>query len=43
MKITQKLKEETRELHEQVDAQSLAKQIVDHSIDLETHKCYKII
>lgn len=36
--MIQRLKEETRELHEQVEAQNLAKQIMDHSIDLETYK-----
>ncbi len=38
MEIIQRLKLETRELHEQVEAQNLAKQIMDHSIDLETYK-----
>ncbi len=38
MEMIQKLKEKTRELHEQVEAQNLAKQIMDHSIDLETYK-----
>ena len=32
------LKEETRELHEQIEDQNLAKQIMDHSIDLPTYK-----
>lgn len=36
--MIQKLREGTRELHEQVEAQNLAKQILDHSIDLETYK-----
>lgn len=36
--MIQRLKEETRELHAEVEAQSLAKQIMDHSIDLETYK-----
>ncbi len=38
MEMIQRLKEETRELHQQVEAQNLAKQIMDHSIDLETYK-----
>jgi heme oxygenase (biliverdin-IX-beta and delta-forming) len=38
MEMIQRLKEETRELHEQVEAQNLARQIMDHSIDLETYK-----
>ena len=38
MEMIQRLKEATRELHEQVEAQNLAKQIMDHSIDLETYK-----
>lgn len=36
--MIQRLKEETRELHEQVEEQNLAKQIMDHSIDPETYK-----
>lgn len=32
------LKEETRELHEQIEDQNLAKKIMDHSIDLPTYK-----
>ncbi|MGM1057543.1 MAG: biliverdin-producing heme oxygenase [Bacteroidota bacterium] len=36
--MIQRLREETRKLHEQVEAQNLAKQIMDHSIDLETYK-----
>ncbi len=36
--MIKRLKEETRDLHEQVEAQNLAKQIMDHSIDLETYK-----
>ena len=38
MEMIQKLKEKTHELHEQVEAQNLANQIMDHSIDLETYK-----
>lgn len=38
MKMIKRLKEETRELHEQIEAQNLAGQIMDHSIDLETYK-----
>lgn len=36
--MIKKLKEETRELHEQIEDKNLAKQIMDHSIDLETYK-----
>lgn len=36
--MIQRLKEETRELHERVEEQNLAKQIMDHSINLETYK-----
>lgn len=36
--MIQRLKEATRELHEQVETQNLAMQIMDHSIDLETYK-----
>lgn len=36
--MIQRLKEATRELHEQVEADNLANQIMDHSIDLETYK-----
>lgn len=38
MEMIQRLKEVTRELHKQVEAQNLAKQIMDHSIALETYK-----
>lgn len=38
MEMIQRLKEETRELHEQVEEQNLANQIMNHSIDLETYK-----
>ncbi|MCX2839549.1 biliverdin-producing heme oxygenase [Salinimicrobium sp. MT39] len=38
MKIIEKLKEETRELHEQIEDKNLARQIMDHSIDLTTYK-----
>lgn len=38
MKIIQRLKEETRSLHEQIEEQNLAKQIMDHSIEVETYK-----
>lgn len=38
MEMIKKLKEETRELHEQVEEQNLAKQIMNHSIDLATYK-----
>lgn len=36
--MIKRLKEETRQLHEKVEEQNLAKQIMDHSIDLETYK-----
>lgn len=36
--MIQRLKEETRELHEQVEEENLAKRIMDHSIDPETYK-----
>ncbi len=36
--MIKKLKEETRELHEQIEEQNLAKRIMDHSIDLPTYK-----
>ncbi len=36
--MTEKLKEETRELHEQIEDKNLARQIMDHSISLETYK-----
>lgn len=36
--MIKKLKEETRELHERIEDQNLAKQIMDHTIDLETYK-----
>lgn len=36
--MIQRLRVETRELHEEVEAQNLAKQIMDHSIDLDTYK-----
>ncbi len=36
--MIQRLKEETRALHAEVEAQNLARQIMDHSIDLETYK-----
>ncbi|WP_209309937.1 biliverdin-producing heme oxygenase [Salinimicrobium oceani] len=36
--MIQRLKEETRELHEQVEGQNLAKLIMNHSMDLETYK-----
>lgn len=36
--MIQKLKEETRELHEQIEDENLAQQIMDHSIDRETYK-----
>ena len=36
--MIQKLKEETRELHEQIEGKNLAKRIMDHSIDVETYK-----
>lgn len=38
MKMIKILKEETRELHEQIEDQNLAKKIMDHSIDLPTYK-----
>ena len=38
MMMTTKLKEETRELHDQIEEKNLAKQIMDGSIDLETYK-----
>lgn len=38
MEMIQRLKEETRELHEQIEDKNLARQIMDHSIDLETYK-----
>lgn len=38
MELIKKLKEETRVLHEQIEEQNLAKQIMDHSIDVETYK-----
>lgn len=36
--MIKKLKEETRELHEQIEDQNLAKHIMDQSIDLPTYK-----
>lgn len=36
--MIEKLKEETRELHEQIEDKNLARQIMNHSIDLETYK-----
>lgn len=36
--MTEKLKAETRELHEQVERENLARFIMNHSIDLETYK-----
>ena len=36
--MIKKLKEETRDLHEQIEEQNLAKRIMDHSIDLSTYK-----
>lgn len=36
--MIQRLKEETRELHEQVEEENLAKYIMDHSMDLPTYK-----
>lgn len=36
--MIQRLKEETSELHEQIEGVNLAKQIMDHSIDLDTYK-----
>lgn len=38
MEMLKKLKEETRILHEQIEAQNLARRILDHSIDLDTYK-----
>lgn len=38
MKMITRLKEETRVLHEEIEEQNLAKQIMDHSIDMETYK-----
>jgi heme oxygenase len=38
MKIIEKLKEETRELHEQIEDKNLAQKIMNHSIDLTTYK-----
>ncbi|MCC8358980.1 biliverdin-producing heme oxygenase [Salinimicrobium sediminilitoris] len=38
MKMIEKLKKETRELHEQIEEKNLAKHILDHNIDLETYK-----
>ncbi len=38
MKMIKRLKEETRILHEEIEAQNLAKQIMDHSIRLETYQ-----
>lgn len=38
MELIQRFKEETRELHEQVEKENLAKHIMDHSINLETYK-----
>lgn len=38
MEMIKRLKEETRELHEQIEDQNLAKKIMDHSIDLDTYK-----
>ena len=36
--MIKKLKEETRELHEQIEEENLAGQIMNHSIDRETYK-----
>lgn len=36
--MIEKLKEETRELHEQIEDKNLARYIMDHSMDLETYK-----
>ncbi|WP_037373799.1 biliverdin-producing heme oxygenase [Salinimicrobium xinjiangense] len=38
MEMIQRLKEETRDLHEQVEEQNLARLIMDYSIDLNTYK-----
>lgn len=38
MEMILRLKEETRELHEQIEEKNLAKQIMSHNIDLETYK-----
>ncbi len=36
--MTERLKEETRQLHEQVEAENPARFIVDHSIDMKTYR-----
>lgn len=36
--MIERLKEETRELHEQIESKNLARKIMDHSIDMETYK-----
>ena len=36
--MTERLKVETRELHEQIEGKNLARQIMDHTIVLETYK-----
>lgn len=38
MKMIERLKLETRDLHEQIEEENLAKQIMNHSIDEETYK-----
>lgn len=38
MKMTERLKSETRELHEEIEKCTLAKYILDHSIDLQMYK-----
>lgn len=38
MKMIERLKAETRELHEQIEDKNLARKIMDHSIDLNTYK-----
>lgn len=36
--MTERLRQETRQLHEEVEKHTLAKHILDHSIDLETYR-----
>lgn len=36
--MTERLKEATRQLHEQIEAENPAKYIIDHTIDLETYR-----